>query len=228
MNSEVGIIVGTILKNRRNDMENKQNIYQRINSIMDQCGYLQKTQIQQGKGIKYDEVIAMLRPLLIKHGIVMVIRQTCMRCLNSVEGTKQKIYEGYYEMDLINIDNPTEKVTHTVYAHGMDGGDKAPGKAHTYAVKTMLVKGFGIETGIDEESRSEKIERLNTIDADRQNELIELIAKDGVLNNIILKAYNINSVAELSIGKFEEVKSRIKNYMSKKEAKQRSDDDENN
>jgi hypothetical protein len=43
----------------------------------------------------------------------------------------------------------------------MDGGDKGAGKAHTYAMKTMIVKGFGLETGIDEESRAEKIERLN-------------------------------------------------------------------
>ena len=66
-------------------------------------------------------------------------------------------------MDLVNMDNPEEKVTHSVFAHGMDGGDKGPGKAHTYAMKLMLVKGFGIETGEDEESRSEKMMGDDTI-----------------------------------------------------------------
>ena len=132
------------------------NIHQRINAIMGDCDYLQKEAAQQGKGVRYDTVIAMLRALLIKHGVVMVVRQTEMECISGVEGTKQKIYQGKYEMDLVNIDKPEELVTHSAYAHGMDGGDKAPGKAQTYAVKIMLVKGFGIETGIDEESRAEK------------------------------------------------------------------------
>lgn len=158
------------------------NIYQRINSVMSECDYLQKKQAQQGKGVRYDEVIAMIRNLLIKHGIVMVANQESMECLSGVEGTKQKIYEGKYSLKLVNMDKPDEFVTHTCYAHGMDGGDKAPGKAHTYAMKTMLVKGFGIETGEDEESRSEKIEAhqdyieqwLKSInDASDANELME-------------------------------------------------------
>ena len=149
----------------------EKNIYQRINAVMRDCDYLQKKQAQQGKGVKYDEVIAMIRDLLIKHGIVMVVRQKSMSLIDGVEGTKQKVYQGEYEMDLVNIDNPSEVVTHTAFSHGMDGGDKAPGKAHTYATKIMLVKGFGIETGEDEESRSEKLDKMNTIDRDQYDHL---------------------------------------------------------
>ena len=138
------------------------NIYQRVNKVMEQCNYLQKKQAQQGKGIRYDEVMAMIRPLLIANGIVMVTTQDSLECLNNVEGTKQKVYQGKFSLKLVNIDNPSEVIEHTAYAHGMDGGDKGAGKAHTYAMKTMLVKGFGIETGEDEESRAEKLEALDT------------------------------------------------------------------
>ena len=127
---------------------------------MSECKYLQKKQADKGKGIKYDEVMAMIRPLLIAHGIVMVTNQESLETLNFVEGTKQKIYQGKFTLDLVNIDDPQDRVTHTCYAQGMDGGDKGAGKAHTYAMKTMLVKGFGIETGEDEESRSEKMEAI--------------------------------------------------------------------
>tara|TARA_R110000850_G_scaffold404_5_gene2299 strand:- start:6 stop:602 length:597 start_codon:yes stop_codon:yes gene_type:complete len=137
------------------------NIYQRVNKVMSQCDYLQKKQAQQGKGIQYDEVMAMIRGLLVTHGIVMVTTQESLDCLGNVEGTKQKIYQGKYSLKLVNMDNPTDLIEHTAYAQGMDGGDKGAGKAHTYAMKTMIVKGFGLETGIDEESRAEKIERLN-------------------------------------------------------------------
>ena len=84
-------------------MNEVRNIYQRINAVMQDCDYLQKEKAAQGKGVRYDTVIAMLRPLLIKHGIVMVVKQRDMECLTSVDGTKQKVYQGYYEMQLVNI-----------------------------------------------------------------------------------------------------------------------------
>lgn len=154
---------------------NSLNIYQRINAVMKEAEYMQKGAAQQGKGVLYDDVIAMLRPLLIKHGIVIVVRQMSFESVSSVEGTKQKIYQGRYDMDLVNIDKPEDKVTHTAYAQGMDGGDKAPGKAQTYAVKIMLTKGFALESGVDEESRSEKINNKNVINEDEINTLYKLL-----------------------------------------------------
>lgn len=197
---------------------NSKNIHQRINAVMKDCEYLQKTQAQQGKGIKYDEVMAMLREHLIAHGVVMIVRQTEMTCLSGVEGTKQKVYQGYYEMDLVNIDKPDDKVTHTTYAHGMDGGDKAPGKAQTYAIKILLVKGFGIETGEDEESRSEKMEKLNTIDEGDQSVLAGMIDGDQSLWKTLCGAYSISHLSQLPKSKLDEAKTRIAAYKAKKNA----------
>ncbi len=196
----------------------EKNIYQRINAVMEECSYIQKKQSQQGKGVKYDEVMAMIRFLLVKHGIVMVMRQNSFDIIGGVEGTKQKTYQGSYELDLVNIDKPDEKVTHTAYAHGMDGGDKAPGKAHTYAAKLMLVKGFGIETGEDEESRAEKQERLNTIDADSQAFLANAINGDEKLWNMVCKAYNIADLSQLPKSKESEFSKRVHEYNRKKKA----------
>lgn len=196
-------------------MDSSKNIYQRINNVMRECEYLQKKQAQQGKGIKYDEVMAMIRDLLIKNGIVMVVRQLEMETIGGLEGKNQKVYQGRYEMDLINMDDPTQKVTHSAYAHGMDGGDKAPGKAHTYAVKIMLVKGFGIETGEDEESRSEKLDRQNTIDAEQYKALAEYcLTPDGKewtpLGRKMANAYKIAGLGSLPASKFEEALKRCK------------------
>ena len=192
------------------------NIYQRINAIMSDCDYLQKERAQQGKGVRYDTVMAMLRDLLIKHGVVMVIRQTEMAMIEGVGTGNQRVYQGGYEMDLVNIDKPEDKVTHSAYAHGMDGGDKAPGKAQTYAVKIMLVKGFGIETGEDEESRAEKIDKKNTVSGEQIAELERLVTidKDGVKawgpkHAKVLKAYNINNLSLLPASKYDEVIARL-------------------
>ena len=189
------------------------NIYQRINAVMKDCEYLQKKQAQQGKGIKYDEVMAMIRDLLIQHGIVMVVRQKSMDMIGGLEGKNQKVYQGEYEMDLINMDNPSEVVTHSAFAHGMDGGDKAPGKAHTYAVKIMLVKGFGIETGEDEESRAEKLDKMNVIDKEQFDRLAAYCLTEDLtewtpLGVKMSKAYKIAGLGSLPASKFDEALKR--------------------
>lgn len=193
------------------------NIYQRINAVMSECDYIQKKQAQQGKGVKYDEVIAMIRELLIKHGIVMVMRQTSMEQIGGLEGKNQKVYQGSYEMDLVNMDNPQEKVTHTSYAHGMDGGDKAPGKAHTYAAKLMLVKGFGIETGEDEESRAEKLDRQNVISDEQFNWLLKYCVENEQLNAMglqLLKAFKIGHLRDMPSSKFKQASDIIRERLN--------------
>ena len=186
-----------------------ENIYQRINAVMKDCEYLQKKAAQQGKGIKYDEVIAMLREHLINHGVVMVVRQTEMQCVGGLDGKNQKIYQGRYEMDLVNMDKPEEKVTHIVYAQGMDGGDKGPGKAHTYAMKLMLVKGFGLETGEDDESRAEKLMGNDLITNEQANILFPLLCtEDGVYTQLgqrIATAYKFSNIVEIPAKKYDAI-----------------------
>ena len=185
------------------------NIYQRINAVMSETEYLQKKGAQQGKGVKYDEVIAMLRELLIKHGVVMVVRQTEMALVGGLDGKNQKIYQGRYEMDLVNMDKPEEVVSHSAYAHGMDGGDKAPGKAHTYATKIMLVKGFGLETGEDEESRAEKLMGDDLITPEQFDILLPLLCDNEgnytKKGNKIAIAYKFNNIAEIPAKKFDKI-----------------------
>lgn len=48
-----------------------------------------------------------------------------------------------------NIDNPAEYLDVTTYGDGIDNGDKAPGKATTYAGKYAWLKGYKIQTGDD-------------------------------------------------------------------------------
>jgi hypothetical protein len=199
-------------------MSEERNIYQRVNKVMSECDYLQKTQAQQGKGIKYDEVMAMIRQLLVSNGIVMVTTQESLDCLGIVEGTKQKIYQGKFSLKLVNMDKPDEFIEHTSYAQGMDGGDKGAGKAHTYAMKTMLVKGFGIETGEDEESRAEKQEKKNVISKEQYNQLAQFCV-DGsewsVTGTAMMKAYNISSIELLPSAKFKDALKRAEEYAKK-------------
>ena len=138
----------------------EQNIYQRINKVREEVAYVQKDKAVQGyKAVTHDAVTSVIRPSLIKHGIVIVPRliASAVRDTESTTGNGAKIirYEGWYEIDFVNIDTPDEKVTIPIESHALDYGDKAPGKAISYATKYAVLKLFSIETGEDDESRLE-------------------------------------------------------------------------
>jgi hypothetical protein len=64
----------------------------------------------------------------------------------------------------VNIEEPENRITVRLDAHADDYGDKAPGKALSYAVKSAVLKLLMIETGVDDEGRlpETKAERPNT------------------------------------------------------------------
>ena len=49
----------------------------------------------------------------------------------------------------VNIDNPSDNITMTTFAEGIDTQDKGSGKAMTYADKYALMKAYKISTGDD-------------------------------------------------------------------------------
>jgi hypothetical protein len=141
------------------------NIYQRINAVMKEVTYVQKDKAVSGGGANYkavthDQVVSVIRSALVAHGIVIETSQESgefivMRDLNATpQPVKMGLYQGRYNVKLINIDKPDDKVSVFVDAHAQDNGDKAPGKCITYAVKTAMLKLFCLETGENDESRA--------------------------------------------------------------------------
>jgi hypothetical protein len=99
-------------------------------------------------------VIAMLRPHLIKHGIVVTTSLGGETNFDlPAEGSKQRLFSAEFVVSFINIDKPDDRLMVTLPAHALDNGDKAPGKSISYATKYALLKTFALETGDDEESR---------------------------------------------------------------------------
>lgn len=54
----------------------------------------------------------------------------------------------------VNVDNPAESFPVMSYGDGLDSGDKASGKAQTYADKYALMKAYKIETGEDPDAEA--------------------------------------------------------------------------
>jgi hypothetical protein len=157
------------------------NIYQRINEVRKKATYVQKDKTVAGqnyKAVTHDAVTALLRNHLIDQGIVIVPRLMASSVENigaTSNGTVIIRYTGKYEVDFVNCDDPTDRVTVPGEAHANDFGDKAPGKATSYATKYAMLKLFSIETGEDDEGRVEPYEKLEKISEKEAADLEALI-----------------------------------------------------
>lgn len=141
-------------------MSDTANIYQRINAVMKEVSYVQKDATVSGggtyKAVTHDNVTAVLRPLLVKHGIVVGVNQAKGKILQMRDpraDLKMHFYKGDYVVSFVNIDDPENVHTVNVQAHSTDTGDKSPGKAMSMATKYAMLKTFSLETGENEEGR---------------------------------------------------------------------------
>lgn len=148
-----------VIKDAQSATQDVPNIYQRINAVQRAIGYIQKDRsVSTGggsyKAVSHDAVIALLRPHLIEHGIVVTTSLFGDQEFDlPLEGSKQRLFRAEFRVSFINVDEPADRFVVIVPAHALDNGDKAPGKAISYATKYALLKTFALETGEDEESR---------------------------------------------------------------------------
>lgn len=139
------------------------NIYQRLNEVRKEVTYVQKDK-KVGEGgylaVTHDAVTALARDSFIKHGIVIVpnllTSQSVLTGTETAKGAPYIRYEARYRFDVVNIEEPSDKFPVEIESHAMDYGDKAPGKALSYAKKYVVLKLLEIESGEGEEDRSDQ------------------------------------------------------------------------
>ncbi len=139
------------------------NIYQRINEVRKVAAYAKKDKAVAGSGymaVTHDAITALVREGMVEHGIVVAPNLIESRVSDTTTTTGKGIpiirYEATYEVRFVNADDPQDMVATRIEAHALDQGDKAPGKAISYAVKYAMLKLFSIETGEDDEGRAEQ------------------------------------------------------------------------
>lgn len=139
------------------------NIYQRINEVRKTVAYIRKEKEVTGGGtykvVTHDQVTGEIREPFIEHGIIVVpqLITSDVRDTGTTTGKGIPIirYEARYNIAFVNCDQPEDKIIVCAESHATDQGDKAPGKAISYAVKYAMLKLLSIETGEDEEGRQE-------------------------------------------------------------------------
>ncbi len=146
--------------------------------------YVQKDSSISGGGANYkavshDQVVSVIRQELVNNGIVIFPNQVSgefliKRDLSATPPIKMGLYSGTYEIHFVNIDNGEDRVISTIHSHANDNGDKAPGKAASYATKTAMLKVFSLETGENDESRADVMD-FDLINQEQSQILFDLL-----------------------------------------------------
>ena len=192
------------------------NIFEKVNEVRKKIDYIRKEKdVHNYKAVTHDQVTALVRQHLVDIGVVIVPNLVSTLTVDTGEKTSKGTpiirVEAVYSFDFVNTEDANDKFSSSVSAHANDQGDKAPGKALSYAKKAIILKVFEIETGEDEESRyqsadfnlemyldiikgAETEDDLRKLYADAMGEAT--LAKDKEAQKMIIKAKDVRK-AEL-------------------------------
>ena len=143
------------------------NIYQKLLKITEELKTVEKnlnvqvTKNNSYKAVGERDVLDAVKPLEVKYGVYSYAYDR--KVIDSGElvsarkdyqtGEYHDIKQLYLRLEVVyrfvNVDNPTEYIDIKTYGDGIDTGDKATGKAMTYADKYALLKAYKISTGDD-------------------------------------------------------------------------------
>jgi len=143
----------------------KMNIYEKLQSITNELGTISKNlnvkinNSQSYKAVSEKDVLDAIKPLEKKYRVYSypsdrdVIDREFLEKQTEYKGKVTKTNTLFMRIETIynfvNLDNPSESIQVKTYGDGLDTGDKAPGKAMTYADKYALMKAYKISTGDD-------------------------------------------------------------------------------
>jgi hypothetical protein len=137
------------------------NIYQRINEVRKTVDKIVKDKKVEGyMAVTHDNLTALTREHLVTHGIVIVPILQSERTVPTGTFTSRETpfvrYEATYRFDVVNADDPKDCFAAVIGVHAIDHGDKAPGKALSYAKKALVLKLLELESVSEEEGRQEQ------------------------------------------------------------------------
>lgn len=138
------------------------NVYQRIIAIRKALSSVRKDKKVEGyMAVTHDNVTAETRDLFIEHGVVITPPSLLSSSVadtgtTTSRGTPFIRYQANYQFWAVNADEPADKFAFNIEAHALDHGDKAPGKALSYAKKYAILKLLELESREEEEAREEQ------------------------------------------------------------------------
>lgn len=190
------------------------SIYQRVCAISSEIGKVKmslnvatKTDksgrvINSYKAVSINDVVDSLTPMLEKYRVALIPgSQEILKEEQLVTTTQYGERTQFWvrmrcTFAAVNIDNPEERIIAEGYGDGMDSGDKACGKAMTYARKTALINLFNLSRGDDPDEEKSLEYKRKTASADDIAKAVSLYTEREM--ETMLMRMGVASVAQLS------------------------------
>ena len=147
-----------------NDVK-EMNIYEKMSAITAEIGVVEKNlnvkvnSNSSYKAVSERDVLDAVKPIEQKYRVYSypanrkIVDCDVLTKETEYNGTITRTNTLFMRVEtvyrFVNIDKPDEFIETTVYGDGLDTGDKASGKAMTYADKYALMKAYKLSTGDD-------------------------------------------------------------------------------
>ncbi len=133
------------------------NVHQRIRWVTAEARSLPKTQWNREGEFPYaghDQIVDMLRLLLAKYGINIYQEPIRDFTREMSLGGMEHLTRVWYEYEVVNADNPDDKLVRHNWGEAIDSGDKGLNKCSTIAEKMFMLRLFKISTFDDPDAHS--------------------------------------------------------------------------
>ena len=200
-----------------NDVK-EMNIYEKLSAITAEIGVVEKnlnvkvSSNSSYKAVSERDVLDAVKPIEQKYRVYSypanrkIADRDVLTKETEYNGTITRTNTLFMRVEtvyrFVNIDKPGEFIETTVYGDGLDTGDKASGKAMTYADKYALMKAYKLSTGDDpdkeaspEHGYEKKAEPKAT---SKQIALVEDLYTDEEIERICKKA-KITKIEDLTV-----------------------------
>ena len=195
------------------------NIFQKMLMIEKELGVvaknleIQATKTSGYKAVSERDVIDAVKPLEAVYGVFSypairtVIKDELLENAREFKGEQVKTISKFMRIEtvyrFVNVDKPEEFIEITSYGDGIDTGDKATGKAMTYADKYALMKAYKISTGDDPDATKSADDGYKVIQSDepkithKQAEYLGRLYQNDI--NEALKRMGVDDVTQLTM-----------------------------
>lgn len=147
------------------------NIYQRLDQARVEIGIVQKTVsvMNNYKAVSETDILKAVNEAEHKVGLYSFLES--LDILKSIQQNGFNFIRVRVGVRIVNIDKPEESLIFYGLGDGLDKGDKACGKAVTYAMKYALMKGFKIPSGEDSDYFKNEEIKLEPLASEEQVQL---------------------------------------------------------
>lgn len=209
------------------------NIYEKLSKVTEEITAVAKNlSVGYGKSsykaVGEADVLAAVKPAEIKYGVYSfpasreIVDSAVLTSVDKDGNEKRQLFMRVKTVyRFVNTEKPEEYVDMVTYGDGVDPGDKAPGKAMTYADKYGLLKAYKIITGDDPDQKASETLKAFERKAEEKVTEIQALSLTGTLEamgiNIptLLKQYKVEKVSDLTQKQHSDIIRRLENGKGK-------------